>query len=369
MAALPNTGITTSMVAQAIGVGSNDVGTLCKSNKINKWSAGKPKSLLVPSTAANNTYTGPTPSGLYRANNPYDIVYGKPTGGANDPYRLGDFRGYNHIAKPPVKVVITKVNGLGGDQTTPPFTLMVGNQYTISFYFELGEVDPVDIHPHTVKTKNTAALGGYGGVSWVGFLNPTYEMPVEANKVFSAAPLPINDPPLTQSVLIGGEAGTGTPTLEMFYVRYNGDADGGYTTVPFSIEDPDYRNNIQVISMDVDTAFIEITVLLNDITARTTTANNMTIAVNNIRLRFSYNYQLGSEYPDPLPPGTPRIETIRDIGTINAESSVNTFSILQKPPAVHGTYQYFGFIYTEQQQPNGTWVGLHQTQFNTSVTF
>ena len=40
--ALGTTNISTSLVAQTIGEGSNDVGTLCKSTKINMWSKRKP---------------------------------------------------------------------------------------------------------------------------------------------------------------------------------------------------------------------------------------------------------------------------------------------------------------------------------------
>ena len=36
--ALGTTGISTTLVANTIGTGSNDVGTLCTSNKISKWS-------------------------------------------------------------------------------------------------------------------------------------------------------------------------------------------------------------------------------------------------------------------------------------------------------------------------------------------
>ena len=39
---LPTTGITTTMVSQAIGLASNNVGALCSSSNINKWSKWKP---------------------------------------------------------------------------------------------------------------------------------------------------------------------------------------------------------------------------------------------------------------------------------------------------------------------------------------
>lgn len=121
--ALPNTGITTSMVAQAIGVGSNDVGTLCKSTKINKWSKWKPISLnkvigIVENDLTSSNFGLVAQEAEQIENYPWDgddtlasiqqpsaWSYTKPTGGSTSPYRLGDFRNYNHDSLPPVKDV------------------------------------------------------------------------------------------------------------------------------------------------------------------------------------------------------------------------------------------------------------------------
>ena len=113
MAALPTTGITTSMVAQAIGEASNDVGTLCKSSKVNKWSKWKPVS--------KSKLTGLTLSDLESVNFGFSIpnadsdegdalsqtwVYNKPTGGSTSPYRLGDFRSYEHNSIRPFNLLL-----------------------------------------------------------------------------------------------------------------------------------------------------------------------------------------------------------------------------------------------------------------------
>lgn len=106
---LSNTGITTSLVASTLGYGSNSIGALCTSNKINKWSKYKPTKgttykgangdcgLSIPSTNSiagiiNIVNTGTTWS------------YDRPTGEAASPYRLGDFRNYNHNAVSPIAV-------------------------------------------------------------------------------------------------------------------------------------------------------------------------------------------------------------------------------------------------------------------------
>lgn len=108
MAALPTTGITTSMVAAAIGEASNDVGTLCRSNKINMWSKWKPVSFnkitgLTATDLQNVDYglVPPTASTNYASIVSSKWTYIKPTGGSSSPYRLGDFRNYNHNAIPP----------------------------------------------------------------------------------------------------------------------------------------------------------------------------------------------------------------------------------------------------------------------------
>ena len=109
MAALPTTEISTSLVKTALGAGSNDVGTLCTHQNINKWSKWKPVS--------SNKHEGITTTDLINKKFGLDIIskstiydlltyysknsiwnYLKPTGGASSPYRLGDFRNYDHSA-------------------------------------------------------------------------------------------------------------------------------------------------------------------------------------------------------------------------------------------------------------------------------
>lgn len=112
-------------VKTVLGESSNDLATLCTSPKINVWAKYKP-----------TVYPSPFPDDWYKAkdgnyglnitvenaknnwkdivaeyskiNNGYGNLYNRPTGGANAPYRLGDFRGYNHNAKPEIKDYIGK---------------------------------------------------------------------------------------------------------------------------------------------------------------------------------------------------------------------------------------------------------------------
>jgi hypothetical protein len=105
MAALPSTGITTSMVASAIGAATNDVGRLCTHPNVNKWSKWKPVRFnsVSPITQAqlasvNFGITPPTPSNDYTTVMDTKWGYSRPTGGLSSPYRLSDFRNYNKTA-------------------------------------------------------------------------------------------------------------------------------------------------------------------------------------------------------------------------------------------------------------------------------
>ena len=94
--ALPNSNISVAMVRDELGASTNDVGQLCIHPNINKWSRWKPMSIPLPTLTDNQraNYSGFKIDFLTK-----ELLYDKPTGGANSPYRLEDFRGYNRDAK------------------------------------------------------------------------------------------------------------------------------------------------------------------------------------------------------------------------------------------------------------------------------
>ena len=110
--ALGTTNITTTLVGNTIGVASKDVGTLCSSSLINKWSKYKPVIYPVIATTGITDWwkavDGSCGLSIQEYLNIDNLVaaiingvtwdYNKPTGGSSSPYRLGDFRGYNHNA-------------------------------------------------------------------------------------------------------------------------------------------------------------------------------------------------------------------------------------------------------------------------------
>lgn len=112
--ALASTGITTSAVGNALGTTSRNVSTLCKHANINKWAKGKP--VPYPQSAgitdANrkfvnqglnlNDATSIDIGTLFsNASSGKGWNYTPPSGGTNQPFRLGDFRNYNHSAVAP----------------------------------------------------------------------------------------------------------------------------------------------------------------------------------------------------------------------------------------------------------------------------
>lgn len=109
---LGSTNISTTTVANALQTSSHDVGTLCTHANINKWAKGKPVSY------ATNTGITDAQRASYPCNHGYTIPqsqsmqlhgswsYNKPTGGASSPYRLGDFRGYDTEATPPIESLL-----------------------------------------------------------------------------------------------------------------------------------------------------------------------------------------------------------------------------------------------------------------------
>lgn len=86
------TNVSTALAKAAISESINNVKGLCISSNINEWALHKPANY----GAGNDAWTP-------FAAEPWEPQYVKPTGISSDTtgHRLGDFRGYNHDAKPP----------------------------------------------------------------------------------------------------------------------------------------------------------------------------------------------------------------------------------------------------------------------------
>jgi len=101
--ALPNSNISVAMVKSELGAATNDVGQLCIHPNINKWSRWKPVKLDNLTSGRNHPTLGTiipsTINQIILSKKDEFWEYEKPTGGASSPYRLGDFREYEHTAK------------------------------------------------------------------------------------------------------------------------------------------------------------------------------------------------------------------------------------------------------------------------------
>jgi hypothetical protein len=105
--------ISFSDVQHVLGVSDTDLATLCKENTINKWSFYKPVDNLrlfnledVHYYAADDGFVFPaftTAPALLQAKIAGTALwaYRKPSGGTASPYRLTDFKGYNHNSANP----------------------------------------------------------------------------------------------------------------------------------------------------------------------------------------------------------------------------------------------------------------------------
>lgn len=137
MAQLPSTGITTKNVSSALGFSSTNVGNLCSSNKINKWSKWKPigtNATTLDNNTISNIHSGlsiPTMNlydyklfatgedfGSFNIYNPATQkkwTYSPPTGTASQPFRLGDFRNYQGASVPMFNLTAVESSKYVGD--------------------------------------------------------------------------------------------------------------------------------------------------------------------------------------------------------------------------------------------------------------
>lgn len=120
MAQLSSSNITTNEVGKAIGLGSSNVSILCSSAKVNMWSKWKPISLNAVTLtdtlltdykcglSINETNLSTLAGALIDWDgtlaSQYQWDYLKPLGGSSSPYRLGDFRNYEHYVLPMLRL-------------------------------------------------------------------------------------------------------------------------------------------------------------------------------------------------------------------------------------------------------------------------
>lgn len=102
---LPNSGITTTLVGNALGVSTHNIGELHRNARVNKWSFMKPlaisKNVITDSERRLNSGFVSSEVSTSWGTKIKVFNYVVPT----SYYRLGDFRGYNHNASVPKAAV------------------------------------------------------------------------------------------------------------------------------------------------------------------------------------------------------------------------------------------------------------------------
>lgn len=145
MAALPTTGITTTLVGTTLGVSSRDVGTLCTHPNINMWSKYKPVSINNAAPERSTDWwkgEDGTCNIKYYVSNSYQNVINQIKDGlgmyqyktipTNYPKRLYDFSRYNKDAKKPFEQIINKSISLNDNAANVTMYETEKNDYSIT---------------------------------------------------------------------------------------------------------------------------------------------------------------------------------------------------------------------------------------------
>lgn len=128
--------ISTTLVGRTLGTSSRDVGTLCKHPAINPWSRCKPYIGMLGTAdiqnpnatwVINHSFTFDSPGQWLPSLKDCNWHYNAPIGGVNSPFRLGDFRKYDHAATPVI-----------GTQYPPNYTKKIPSDDTHGMKLELG---------------------------------------------------------------------------------------------------------------------------------------------------------------------------------------------------------------------------------------
>ena len=215
--ALPNSNISVAMVKAELGASTNDVGRLCIHPNVNMWSKWKPVRFnsVSPITQANleavnygigwNSYASIDAVKTAYENREDVLSYRKPRGGLyNEPYRLGDFRNYEHSAIQPIAgaSVTQQAQNIAGGQTK-----IVGSVF-INGLPKVGEIGWGDLN--FGGRKLAMALYSGGDLIKTAVANNSGDMFVEMD---TRSPLPVLSAGIYNACLFFTNAAGGTSSL------------------------------------------------------------------------------------------------------------------------------------------------------------
>jgi hypothetical protein len=286
--ALPMTNITTTMVGNELGSASRNVGVLCLGPNINPNSYGKPVSLIAPGSGYIEGGSA-KPHGIYRTGYGATLYYNKPTGGASDPFRLGDFRGYNHLASRSTNLTIQSVRdityGSTGPLLTAPYKLYPGFVYRITFLMLRGDINPSEIVEDTEWDKRSGTSEGPGGIV-LAPSNTAINAIVDAELVFDTG----------TTVDFTSSLTSGNP-LKAYYCKRDYDPIAGETfrSTGYEIENNNYVSLFQASPLDITSQSISLVyVSFDDILSFSGVINSgMNVYVDG-QLRFEYQANGGT---------------------------------------------------------------------------
>lgn len=273
--------IDTIELMSVLGEGLNDIGSLCKSANINKWSKYKPVSAksIIPQDNIWKGDDGKCGIEIIKYNSLIDLKIGydnktdmykyiHPSGGTLSPYRLTDFNGYNHEAKNPIKNVEAQDSIKSNETLTCTCIRETSNDFKLSDIKDLGTC--------------------YYGVALFDNNVPVY---------FRTSPYPISE--ITAD----------------YFVSFNIDHNlmrGEFSIIPFftTIKNPDQSyaenlngtwyglpitlpNNVSINDSDDDKLILDT----DSINRMVTIVNHGTITVDNVKLDLRYSTSLyNSDY-------------------------------------------------------------------------
>lgn len=251
--ALPDTNITISAVRNEMGETVNDLTKLCTSSKMNTWSIKKPHTINVD---PNDYYfeVSLNSHGLYRSK-PYGYVENLlPKGGSTDPYRLGDFRGYDHDnSEPPSYLNITKIETDDGEPVP-----IVDGQFMVTQYIEHtffyrtykgnGGDDGDGLRPEDIYSRcKWYSVGSRPPSSGVGGMGVArYELTTEilAGTNYSS----VGSHSLGDAEFTIVPTSAWKPAINAYYGhKPDPDSFGGFYLLPLPIEDQSFQDTYKVV--------------------------------------------------------------------------------------------------------------------------
>ena len=171
--------IGSDIVGDTLGTNSDDWGTLCTHPAVNKWSKWKPIRLnkvsgitVADLASANYGLTPALTSSNYADVAGVKWAYNKPRGGGNpyyEPFRIGDFRNYDHEALPIISDIMLNVKAnrtllqskVINCEVNPGGTTMIGlNDVGSISTMYFGAVLMLNSYPYLITSSNNLADGG-----------------------------------------------------------------------------------------------------------------------------------------------------------------------------------------------------------------